>query len=125
RSWNQLGPDDGKSSANPTDADSARVEQLIRDRLAKKHPPAPLVPVAPAQPVPPSFGDLDALIPPDARIEMQQSWERWAPRLEAALAQGYASFSPAWQGRLVALRDFAWDPAGRRWLIAGLFALAI
>ena len=83
------------------------------------------MPVAPAAPEPPSFGDLDAIDPARCALDMQQSWERWAPRLEAVLEQGYASFSPAWQARLVALRDFAWDPAGQRWLIAGLCALVI
>ena len=122
RSWNQLGPDDESRSEAPSDADSARVEQLIRERLAQKQQAsAPPIAVAPAAPEPPSFGDLDALIPPDVRLDLWQSWEHWAPRLEAAIAQSYESFSPEWQARLLRLRNFAWEPSGRRWLLAGLF----
>ena len=61
------------------------------------------------------------MIPPRSGRRSRQSWERWAPRLEAAIAQSYDGFSPGWQARLLRLRDFAWDTSGRRWLLAGLF----
>jgi len=125
RSWNQLGPDEHRSSA-PTAADAARVEQLIRERLAaKQQQDAPEEVTAPVAPEPPSFGDLDSVLPPDLRLALQQSWERWAPRLEAGLARAYDSLPPDWQSRLLAVRDFAWDSTGRRWLLVGLGALAL
>jgi len=101
------------SAEAPTEPDATAPGALPppRPKLAPKPADA-----APAEP--PSFGDLDRWIPPDARAELAASWARWAPRVESALHQSYESLPPVWQQRASRFEAFASRPGGQSWLLA-------
>jgi len=127
RSWNQLGPDED-SPRHPARGEYLRLRalrrRLAREAAAQAH--AGESQAAESRPAePPSFGDLDRLIPPAARTELSASRDRWAPRIEAALDQIYDSLDPAWQARAKQVGAFASTPAGRRWLFAALCGLGL
>ncbi len=116
--WNALSTDESfkeqPASAAPANGPAPLLE---RHRLT---------PTETAQPAePPSFGDLDRVIPPDARADIAASWARWAPRLEFALDETYETLPPEWRVRASAFRAFAIKPGGQRWLTAGLVALVV
>jgi tRNA A-37 threonylcarbamoyl transferase component Bud32 len=124
RSWNSLG--DEESPRGP--GREMRLRERLHRRMmreaareAAQHKASPQSEPEPAtQSEPPSFGDLDSVIPPDARSDIAASYSRWAPRIEFALDQTYASLDPSWQRRASAFRRFATRPAGQRWLVAAL-----
>jgi tRNA A-37 threonylcarbamoyl transferase component Bud32 len=128
RDWNALGEDDARSR-HPALEDHPRLREHMRRRLAREaameradESPAEARETTPEAP---SFGDLDRVIPPNARTELAASAARWAPRIEYALDQAYSSLPPELQTRASQLRDFASRPAGRRWLVGGLCALGL
>jgi len=121
RSWNLLDSDD----LEPREPRAVERERL-RERLRKRQRvamPRPQVTVAPAEP--PSFGELDRFVPPNARVSLFESWQRWAPSLEAGLHQAHAALPDAWQRRLTRLGEFASRPGGRRSLLAVLIGLGV
>ena len=128
RDWNALGEDETHS--RPLIEDHPRLRERIRRRLereaaARQQSSTGETSETAEASEPPSFGDLDRVIPPEARSELAASWARWAPRIEYALDQLYASLSPEWQARASRLRAFAMRPVGRRWLTLALGALAV
>jgi hypothetical protein len=83
---------------------------------------APAPRIAPAPPEPPSFGELDAIVPPNTRSTLNESWKRWAPGLEATLRETYDVLPVSWQRSFSRLG--VRDPAGgRRALLATLAVL--
>jgi tetratricopeptide (TPR) repeat protein len=127
RDWNALGADETRSR-HPALEDHPRLRERLRRRLAREaaaEREGDSEAATAAPPEPPSFGDLDRVIPANARSELAASWARWAPRIEFALDETYDSLSPEWQARASRVRAFAMQPAGRRWLMAGLFGLVL
>ncbi|MFI5316320.1 MAG: protein kinase [Myxococcota bacterium] len=127
-SWNQL--DSDGDQGEHARGDRFRFRERMRRRFAREAEARATrdsaQPEAPAESAePPSFGDLDRLVPPNARRELVASWDRWAPRIESALDQTYHSLGPEWQARASRLRVFASSPQGSRWLVAGLCALGL
>ncbi|HTO08949.1 MAG TPA: protein kinase, partial [Myxococcota bacterium] len=130
RDWNSLG--NGDESQRGTGHEGPFRERLRR-RLARQaareaareraERPEAAEAATPAEP--PSFGDLDAVIPPDARSDIAASYARWAPRIEFTLDQSYASLDPSWQRRASAFRAWAIRPSGQRWLTAALCLFAL
>ncbi|HTO53032.1 MAG TPA: protein kinase [Myxococcota bacterium] len=125
RSWNSLGDDADEGARHP-------VRERLRERMLRRRAAREAAleagsaqPEAVTPDEPPSFGDLDAVIPANARGEIAQSYEHWAPRIQAALDQTYASLDPTWQQRASAFRAFAIRPSGQRWLTAALCGLLL
>jgi len=126
RDWNALGEDDVRTR-HPALEDHPRLRERLRRKQARDaaaeraEASAGRALETPAEA--PSFGDLDRVIPANARSELAASAARWAPRIEFALDRVHASLPDALQARASQLSDFASRPAGRRWLVAGLCAL--
>jgi tRNA A-37 threonylcarbamoyl transferase component Bud32 len=119
RSWNLV---DGALDAPEASPDRDR----IRSRLAARPRRLPSRPqVAPAPPEPPSFGELDRFVPPNARASLRESWQRWSPEVESGLKRGYGALPDEAQRRLARIGELALRPAGRRGLLAALVALGI
>ena len=121
RSWNLLDSDDSAAEA---------PRQMDRDRLREKRHESQRVllakpRIAPAPQEPPSFGELDRFVPPNARASLRESWQRWAPEIEAGLQRAFASLPDAWQQKLARLGEFATRPGGRQSLLAALIGLAL
>jgi len=121
RSWNLLDSDD----AEPREPRQP-VRERLRDRLRERRRVLnPRPQVAPAPPEPPSFGELDAVVPPNARTALAESWQRWAPGLEASLRQTYSALPDAWQRSFDRVGDFATSPGGRPVLLGALAVLMV
>ncbi len=121
RSWNLLDSDDSAEEA---------ARKLERERLRERRRAAPHVIVAkpriaPAPQEPPSFGELDRFVPPSARASLDESWQRWAPGVEAELQGAFEALPEAWKPRLTRLGEFATRPGGRRSLLAALIGFGI
>ena len=98
----------------------------ILSRLASRPRRLPSRPqVAPAPQEPPSFGELDRFVPPNARASLRESWQRWSPEVETGLKRGYGALPDEAQRRLARIGELALRPAGRRGLLAALVALGI
>ncbi|MGH9889730.1 MAG: tetratricopeptide repeat protein, partial [bacterium] len=121
RSWNLLDADDAapRIPRHPI-RDRLREKQRERRRIA----PAPrAVPVVPEPP--PSFGEADAFVPANARAALNESWQRWAPGIEATLHQTHDALPAGWQRSLDRLGAFSSGTGGRRTLLALLAGLIV
>jgi tetratricopeptide (TPR) repeat protein len=130
RNWNALGPDEEAPQSHSSREEWWKARQRMRRRMARealeRDAAKAKSSAAPAEPVePPSFGDLDRWIPPDAREQLAASWLRWAPRIEVTLHEAFESLSPDWQKRVAAFGAWASRPAGQSGLIASLCLLAV
>ena len=122
--WNSLGENESPHG----ESREQRLRERIRRRLAREAAREAALRDEPTQKAPaepPSFGDFDAVVPPDARTDLAASYIRWAPRIEFALDQTYATLDPSWQKRASSFRAFAIKPSGQRWLMAALCLLGL
>jgi tRNA A-37 threonylcarbamoyl transferase component Bud32 len=118
RSWNVFDAE----SEEPSDAQIKRERRRAGARKPLRvvvRPPEP-----PPAPEPPSFGELDAVVPASARTTLGESFARWAPGTERVLHELQLLLPESWQPALDAIGDFATETGGRRTLLAAL-ALAI
>ena len=121
RSWNLLESDESAREApRSVDRDQERERRSARPRILLVKPR-----IAPEPQPPPSFGELDRFVPPNARASLAESWQRWAPGIEAGLQRRYAGLSDTWQRRLSRVGDVATRPGGRRTLLAVVIGLGI
>ncbi len=117
RSWNLLDASDGALDAEP---------EPTRGRRAAHRRELPVMSMSESPPSgPPSFGELDRFVPPNARAELHESWQRWAPGLERQLERSYGALPDSWQRPAVRFGAFATRPGGRRLLLALAIVLGL
>jgi tRNA A-37 threonylcarbamoyl transferase component Bud32 len=121
--WNALGEEESEPRLTREERIRMRMRRRLAREAARESAAEQQQAEAAAPQEPPSFGDLDAVIPANARVEIAASYDRWAPRIQYTLDELYDSLGPDWQKRASAFRAFAIKPAGGRWLTAGLCAL--